>query len=225
MRLAKLRRPRNVMAGTDCGFAQGPLAGRVHREHHVGEAADARRRRGDRVENGLGVVLPRIASRCSSWLGAAFTWPDNCARGCRARSCHRRWHIEGARCLNNLPHMTWDLVIRWNTCQRQDWSGTLGARYTVYPHIAGRSRSDHQICSATPARAIPPMYGVACRRNAGQGARACEIDSPATAPRGPFSDIHVDCCQRRLVQWPSLRNFSDQLGRRRVETCLLLFFG
>src|SRR6516164_4959575 len=28
-----------------------------------------------------------------------------------------------------------------------------------------------------------------------------------------------------LVQWPSLRNLSDQLNRRRVETCLLLFFG
>src|SRR6516165_2904594 len=28
-----------------------------------------------------------------------------------------------------------------------------------------------------------------------------------------------------LVQWPSLRNFSDQLNRSRVETCLLLFFG
>src|SRR5258708_3324832 len=28
-----------------------------------------------------------------------------------------------------------------------------------------------------------------------------------------------------LVQWPLLRNFSDQLNRGRVETCLLLFFG
>src|SRR6516225_10849490 len=28
-----------------------------------------------------------------------------------------------------------------------------------------------------------------------------------------------------LVQWPSLRNLSDQLNRRQVETCLLLFFG
>jgi hypothetical protein len=28
-----------------------------------------------------------------------------------------------------------------------------------------------------------------------------------------------------LVQWPLLRNFSDQLNCGRVETCLLLFFG
>jgi hypothetical protein len=28
-----------------------------------------------------------------------------------------------------------------------------------------------------------------------------------------------------LVQWPLLRNFSDQFDRGRVETCLLLFFG
>jgi hypothetical protein len=28
-----------------------------------------------------------------------------------------------------------------------------------------------------------------------------------------------------LVQWPSLRNFSDQLNRGRVKTCFLLFFG
>jgi hypothetical protein len=28
-----------------------------------------------------------------------------------------------------------------------------------------------------------------------------------------------------LVQWPLLRNFSNQLSRSRVEACLLLFFG
>jgi hypothetical protein len=28
-----------------------------------------------------------------------------------------------------------------------------------------------------------------------------------------------------LIQRPLLRNFSDQLNRGRVETCLLLFFG
>ena len=29
----------------------------------------------------------------------------------------------------------------------------------------------------------------------------------------------------RLVQWPSLRNFSNQLSSSRVETCLLLLLG
>jgi hypothetical protein len=28
-----------------------------------------------------------------------------------------------------------------------------------------------------------------------------------------------------LVQWPLLRDFSDQLSRSGVEACLLLFFG
>jgi hypothetical protein len=31
--------------------------------------------------------------------------------------------------------------------------------------------------------------------------------------------------QSVLVQWPLLRDFSDQLSRSRVEACLLLFFG
>jgi len=30
---------------------------------------------------------------------------------------------------------------------------------------------------------------------------------------------------RALVQWPLLRDFSDQFSRSRVEACLLLFFG
>ena len=31
IRFARDRRARHVMAGTDCGFSQSPLAGRVHR--------------------------------------------------------------------------------------------------------------------------------------------------------------------------------------------------
>src|SRR6516225_11812435 len=64
-----------------------------------------------------------------------------------------------------------------------------------------------------------------------------------TAARRPEREVITDClvnpetpcrgwivCSVRsslfwLVQWPSLRNFSDQLSRGRVKTCLLLFFG
>src|SRR6516225_9641308 len=35
----------------------------------------------------------------------------------------------------------------------------------------------------------------------------------------------ASCGPEVSVQWPSLRNFSDQLSRSRVKTCLLLFFG
>src|SRR5437879_2214380 len=31
---------------------------------------------------------------------------DSCARGCRERSCHRRWHTAAVRC-SGLPFRTW----------------------------------------------------------------------------------------------------------------------
>src|SRR5262245_49614684 len=41
----------------------------------------------------------------------------------------------------------------------------------------------------------------------------------------PKADIRSAVNSHSLVQWPPLRNFSDQLGCSRIKTCLLLFFG
>ena len=48
VRLAGVVGRENVIAGTDCGFAQGPFHRRVHPSHHVGEAGSAGRGRAPR---------------------------------------------------------------------------------------------------------------------------------------------------------------------------------
>jgi len=49
-------------------------------------------------------------------------------------------------------------------------------------------------------------------------AKTADIDEPCR---------HFESCSLKgvLVQWPLLRDFSDQLSRSRVEARLLLFFG
>ena len=54
VRLAKLVGRENVIAGTDCGFAQQPFYQRVHPTHSVGEAADAGRGRAARQQGIVG---------------------------------------------------------------------------------------------------------------------------------------------------------------------------
>ena len=77
VRLAKIVGRENVIAGTDCGFAQGPFYRRVHPADHVGEARGAGGRRTARqqgtVVEGGGVsgvsrhsVRPRERGRRSS---------------------------------------------------------------------------------------------------------------------------------------------------------------
>ena len=53
VRLARLVGRENVIAGTDCGFAQGPFHRRVHPEHHVGEARSAGRGRAAREQGAV----------------------------------------------------------------------------------------------------------------------------------------------------------------------------
>ena len=54
VRLAKLVGRENVIAGTDCGFAQQPFYQRVHPTHSVGEAAGAGRGRAARQQGIVG---------------------------------------------------------------------------------------------------------------------------------------------------------------------------
>ena len=67
----------NVMAGTDCGFAQSPFAQARASEHHVGEAQIARRRRADRNQRTLGPPFGGVAradNYCpNSDAGSTFT--------------------------------------------------------------------------------------------------------------------------------------------------------
>ena len=55
VRLAKLVGRENVIAGTDCGFAQSPIVPARASLDHVGEARGARRRRAARVEGAVGI--------------------------------------------------------------------------------------------------------------------------------------------------------------------------
>ena len=55
VRLARLVGRENVIAGTDCGFAQSPFYRRVHPDHHVGQARSARRRRAPREQGAVGI--------------------------------------------------------------------------------------------------------------------------------------------------------------------------
>ena len=59
VRLARLVGRENIIAGTDCGFAQSPMYRRVHPDHHVGEARSARRRREARDARSCGGRLTR----------------------------------------------------------------------------------------------------------------------------------------------------------------------
>ena len=69
VRLAKLVGRENVIAGTDCGFAQQPFHQRVHPTHPVGEARGAGRRRAA-CEQGIvgqgeeGAKKPAPKKRC-----------------------------------------------------------------------------------------------------------------------------------------------------------------
>ena len=66
VRLAKIVGRDNVMAGTDCGFAQSPFAQSVHPEHHVGEAALARRGRADRDRRIVGQAQRGVMVRATT---------------------------------------------------------------------------------------------------------------------------------------------------------------
>ena len=57
VRLAKLVGRENVIAGTDCGFAQGPFHRRVHPIDHVGEAGGARRGRAAGQQGTVGRLI------------------------------------------------------------------------------------------------------------------------------------------------------------------------
>ena len=54
VRVARLVGRENVMAGTDCGFAQSPHLKRVHPSGHVGETGGAGRRRAHRLARAVG---------------------------------------------------------------------------------------------------------------------------------------------------------------------------
>ena len=54
LRFAEIVGRENVMAGTDCGFSQSPLARPRPSDDHVGEAQVAGRRRADRHGDAVG---------------------------------------------------------------------------------------------------------------------------------------------------------------------------
>ncbi len=57
---------RTSWRGTDCGFAQSPFAQTRSRQHHVGEAARAGRRRQDRNAAALGAALGGVTGESSN---------------------------------------------------------------------------------------------------------------------------------------------------------------
>ena len=68
VRLAKLVGRDSIMAGTDCGFAQGPFVQPRPPIDHVGETADTRRRRAASLEAAVGGAL-RLDCGKTSRLG------------------------------------------------------------------------------------------------------------------------------------------------------------
>ena len=99
VRLAKLVGRENIIAGTDCGFAQSPIVSPRASLDHVGEARSARRRRAARVDGAVGVASAKCVDAliCGTALAPRTRTRQEQARTSHDRAGQSRFDTESVR--------------------------------------------------------------------------------------------------------------------------------
>ncbi len=95
VRLAKLVGRENVIAGTDCGFAQGPFHRRVH-PSIMWAKLGAGRRRADREQGTVGLSGPAVgdgANVVGTWRILAVGFGARHSRYLRTKKGNSRWSL------------------------------------------------------------------------------------------------------------------------------------